>query len=119
MPEPTFEEFLSTYNPQVRELAYQAQALIRSVLPEALELVDPPSRLVAYGSSPRYADLVCALALYPNHVNLMFSRGATLPDPDGLLAGTGKRARHIRLETPSDLARPGVRALLVKAAGSR
>jgi len=32
------------------------------------------------------------------HVNVGFFRGATLPDPAGLLEGTGKRMRHVKLK---------------------
>lgn len=31
------------------------------------------------------------------HVNVGFFRGAELPDPDGLLEGTGKFMRHVKL----------------------
>jgi hypothetical protein len=31
------------------------------------------------------------------HVNVGFFHGATLPDPAGLLEGTGKRMRHVKL----------------------
>ena len=65
-------------------------------------MVDAPSKIITYGASAKYADLVCALAPYPNYINLMFSRGASMPDPDGLLQGTGKKARHIRVEEMTD-----------------
>lgn len=42
------------------------------------------------------------IAAYSAHVNLGFNRGARLPDPDGLLAGTGKLIRHVRIATPQD-----------------
>jgi TRAP-type C4-dicarboxylate transport system permease small subunit len=32
----------------------------------------------------------------------MFSRGASMPHPDGILSGTGKKARHIRVEKLTD-----------------
>ncbi|MEN9704707.1 MAG: hypothetical protein RLZZ393_586, partial [Pseudomonadota bacterium] len=35
------------------------------------------------------------------HVNVGFFQGTELPDPEGLLEGTGKRMRHVKL-------RPGV-----------
>ena len=30
-------------------------------------------------------------------MNLGFARGTSLSDPDGLLEGTGKRARHVKV----------------------
>lgn len=115
MPEPTFEDFLSTYSPPVREVALAARAFILRAFPDALELVDAPSKIVAYGRGHKYADLVCALAPFTAHVNLMFARGATLPDPAGLLQGSGKRARHVRLTSPADLENPALLVLLQAA----
>lgn len=65
-------------------------------------MVDAPSRIIAYGASAKYADLVCAIAPFPKYVNLMFSRGASMPDPDEILKGTGKKARHIRVEVMTE-----------------
>lgn len=39
--------------------------------------------------------------VFRDHVNVGFFHGAFLPDPAGLLVGTGKRMRHVKL-------RPGV-----------
>ena len=40
--------------------------------------------------------------VFRDHVNVGFFHGAFLPDPAGLLEGTGKRMRHVKL-------RPGVK----------
>lgn len=37
------------------------------------------------------------------HVNVGFFRGAELRDPDGLLEGTGKFMRHVKLRPESDV----------------
>ena len=37
------------------------------------------------------------------HVNVGFFRGAELPDPKGLLEGTGKFMRHVKLRPGSDV----------------
>lgn len=34
---------------------------------------------------------------FPSHVNVGFFRGAELPDPGGLLEGTGRFMRHVKL----------------------
>jgi hypothetical protein len=102
-------------HPKSSRLAQQARALILDTIPGVLEMVDPPSKIIAYGYSPKYADLVCAIAPYASHVNLIFSRGAELPDPEGLLAGTGKRARHVKFTNLGDIQRPAVRALITVA----
>ena len=119
MNDPELEEFLVRFTPAIRELALQARALILECFPDALEMVDPPSGIVAYGYSRKYTDLVIAVAPFRGHVNLMFSRGVDLPDPAGLLSGAGKRARHVRLERSQDFQRPELRALILAAAEIR
>ena len=56
------------------------------------------------------------IAPHRRHVNLGLADGAALPDPHGLLQGTGRRHRHVRIASEADLAHPGVRALLEAAA---
>lgn len=49
------------------------------------------------------------------HVNVGFIRGAELPDPDGLLQGTGKFMRHVKLR-PGDEVDAGALRALIEAA---
>ena len=37
------------------------------------------------------------------HVNVGFFRGAEIADPDGLLEGTGKRMRHVKLQSDANI----------------
>jgi hypothetical protein len=115
MQEASLDDFLARSNPAVRGLVLKTRELILSAFPAALEMVDMPSNIIAYGTGRKYADLVCAIAPFASHVNLMFSRGATLPDPEGLLQGSGKRARHVKISTLADLEHPGVLTLLENA----
>lgn len=39
----------------------------------------------------------CYVNAFTSHVNVGFFRGAELPDPAGLLEGTGKLMRHVKL----------------------
>ena len=55
------------------------------------------------------------IATYSNHVNLGFDRGTELDDPTGLLKGTGKLIRHIRLNSVHDLKGDAVTALIEDA----
>jgi hypothetical protein len=55
------------------------------------------------------------VAAYSRYVNLGFNRGTELDDPDGILAGSGARIRHVRIESPRDLRQPALRALLASA----
>ena len=58
---------------------------------------------------------VCAIVDHTDHTNLEFYRGSSLRDPSGLLEGTGKNLRHVKLYTTADVGRPAVRSLLREA----
>jgi len=111
----SFMIFSAAYPPEVQPVMHAARDLILEALPGCSEMVDIPSKITAYGYGSKYADLVTAIAPYPKHVNLMFSRGVDLPDPERLLEGSGKKARHVHLRSVEDVHRPAVRSLLGEA----
>jgi hypothetical protein len=113
------EEFLSNYSPKVRELAYKTRALIQKIIPNAQEFVDPPSKIIAYGCSPKYANLICAIAPYKTYVNLIFTKGTKLSDPDKLLTGCGKRARHVKITSDEIISNPALQSLVKQALALR
>ena len=47
-----------------------------------------------------------------NHVNVGFFYGALLKDSAGILEGSGKRMRHVKLKLDSDLAAEDLRDLI-------
>jgi hypothetical protein len=53
--------------------------------------------------------------LYPRWINLFFLHGVALADPTGLMQGTGKVVRHVRIEELSQLEEPAMRALIAEA----
>jgi hypothetical protein len=111
-------ELLAAYDPAVRELALAARRLVLELVPGLTEQVDLKSRLIAFSRGPRLADMVCVVMPLKAGVNLGIAGGATLPDPEGLMKGTGKRHRHVRLSRLSDLESPPLRELIRLAAGS-
>ena len=63
----------------------------------------------------RVKGAVCLIAPRRGHVELGFVHGALLPDPRGLLTGSQKEKRVVRVERIEDVRRPGMFDL-VKAA---
>jgi hypothetical protein len=59
---------------------------------------------------------VCGFMTGKEHVTFIFLRGAALPDPGGLLEGTGKSVRHVKVRTMEDLKRPALKKLILEAA---
>jgi hypothetical protein len=86
-------------------------------MPGAIELVydNYNALVIGFGPSERASEAVVSLAVYPQWVNLYFLRGATLPDPERLLRGTGNQGRYTVLESADDIDRPGIQALLETA----
>lgn len=50
--------------------------------------------------------------VFQAHVNVGFFRGAELADPDGLLDGTGKLMRHVKVRREDDAVGPSLEALI-------
>ena len=100
----TLDDLLKSRPQHVRELFMQTRELVREVMPDANEQVVPTQNNAMYGSGQGMKRTgeggtvaqVCYIAPFNNHVNLGFFRGMDLPDPDGLLEGTGKMLRHAR-----------------------
>ena len=108
-----FNKLLSTYHKDVQDLARQVRALIFEVVPEVSENVYPAMNVVRYGlEGNKLAGLVFYLSPLKERVNLGFNHGTSLPDPKGLLEGTGKNLRHVKVRSAEDVRNPALRALL-------
>ena len=55
------------------------------------------------------------VAAYSKHAAIGFFQGADLPDPAGLLEGSGKRMRHIKLRWGKPVDEPAIEALIAAA----
>ncbi|MGE0394417.1 MAG: DUF1801 domain-containing protein [Vicinamibacterales bacterium] len=53
--------------------------------------------------------------VFTAHLNVGFFLGAELDDPAGLLEGTGKRMRHVKLRPGADVNAAALRALIASA----
>jgi hypothetical protein len=57
-------------------------------------------------------DLLFAIIPHAAHVNLQLVDGVDLPNPDGRIEGTGKRARHVKVRSLSDIEAPWLKAAI-------
>lgn len=105
----TWDDVLATHTPEVRAAARALEALIREELPEVVVQFDPGNGLLAFGRSMRMRDLLFALIPHAGWVNLQLADGAVLPNPDGLIEGTGKRIRHIKVRSAAEVEANGER----------
>ncbi|MBS2033940.1 DUF1801 domain-containing protein [bacterium] len=116
----SFEQLLQGHSPTVRELAEEARQLVLSVHPQAHQEVETSwGGYLLFKQVEGAGNTVCWISLAKKHVSIGFSLGAELADPDGLLEGTGKRQRHVKVKQASQLSSPGLRALLERAWASQ
>jgi hypothetical protein len=106
--------FVAKYDPAVGRLVRATRAAMRKRLPTALELVYDNYQFLAigYSATERASDCLVSLAVSPKGVALSFYYGSTLPDPRGVLQGSGNQNRFVRLPSAATLAEPAVAALL-------
>jgi hypothetical protein len=110
-------EYLRRYDPAIGDLTLTVREFVLRETAPPHEYVLNVSYTVAmgYGPTERMGDTVCMIGAYSAHVNLGFNQGAELEDPQGLLQGTGKKIRHVKIKTAADLSHPGIRDLLREA----
>ncbi|HEV2836104.1 MAG TPA: DUF1801 domain-containing protein [Pyrinomonadaceae bacterium] len=106
--------FIAKFDPAIAKLTRAARSVLRKRFPTANELVyDNYNALaIGYSTTERTSDVLFSLAVYASGVNLYFMYGRSLPDPEGLLQGSGNQGAFVRLEDVSVLDKPGVKALI-------
>jgi hypothetical protein len=116
-PEQRVRGFIAKFEARHQRLIRAVRHALRRRFPTAYELVYDNYNffVLGYGPTERPSDSIISIAAGANGVGLCFIRGARLPDPQGLLLGSGNQTRFIRLESASVLARPAVKALMAAA----
>lgn len=114
----TFEDVVSEASPEVKEIAYATRTLLAEVKPGITEVPWGNQKIAGYGVGPKkMSEHFCYIAPKKDYVNLGFMYGADLPDPEGLLEGSGKLLRHVKIRSLEDLERPALRKLVDEASG--
>lgn len=79
----------------------------------------PQQRTAGYGTGPKkMTEHFCWLAPHSRHLVFGFYYGSELPDPDGLLEGTGTLMRHVKIRSDDDFV-PALRRLVEVATTHR
>ena len=121
-PEPvSADALIERQEPQVQALMRAALVLLRAAIPEPSEKVYLGWSAIWFytGVYTRMNELLLAIGPQKSYINLEFGDGAALPDPSGLLEGSGKRLRHVKVRAAADLERPALRALIDAAVALR
>jgi hypothetical protein len=100
--------FLAKQPAQLRAILDALRALIRESAPDAEAALKWGMPFFNVGG-----EMVCALGSHKSHVNLILpGPPGTYADPKGLLVGSGKTGRHLKLIALDQLPRAQVRAWL-------
>jgi hypothetical protein len=116
----TFEEAISRSSSRVADIARLLRELILEIDPDVVEVPWPTQQIIGYGVGPKkMTEHYCYIAPQQEYANLGFYYGAVLPDPEGLLEGTGKNLRHVKVREAVEVSGPALRQLVQLALEER
>ena len=105
--DPAVERWLSDDPVELRSIAREWFAQMRRCGDDVRELMHDGCPVACVEDAPfGYVDT------FTSHVNVGFFHGAMLDDPAGLLEGSGKRMRHVKLQPASDFDAQSLRNLI-------
>ena len=111
-------DLLRRYEADVQSTAVALRTAVIDEIGPCYEAIFPINKWISvlYSTTEkRIKDSICLIVVYRDHVNLLFTRGVDLKDPKGLLEGTGRAMRHVKMHLPDDASRRGVRQLIRQA----
>ena len=99
--DPAIDTWLDARPAELGAIARHWFQLMRNCGDEVRELMHDGCPVACLGDVP-----FAYVNVFTSHINVGFFQGATLPDPAGLLQGTGRFMRHVKLRpgAPTDSA---------------
>ena len=91
--DPAIDAWMKEQPGELRSIARQWFGVMRKCGDEFRELMHDGCPVACVGDAP-----FCYVNAFTAHVNVGFFHGAELPDPAGLLQGSGKHMRHVKLK---------------------
>ncbi|MBS1913105.1 MAG: DUF1801 domain-containing protein [Bacteroidetes bacterium] len=105
----SFGDLAALMAPPVQPIAWRLREIVFEVLPNAEEAVWASGWKVAMY---RDGGDICGIGPGKDYVNFYLRQGAHLPDPDGLLEGTGKGMRHVKVRSLDTIPVTGIKRLI-------
>lgn len=103
------DKWIINLEPNLREIANVLRDVIFKAEPAITESVKWSRPVYSHNGN------ICSIDPAKDHLNLGFFEGANLPDPEGLLEGTGKEHRHIKVFKSLDIHRESFKSLIREA----
>jgi hypothetical protein len=108
----TFEDLFAGMPKDVKAIGERLREIVLEVLPGSKETVYLGWKIALYSDPSE----VCGIQpVQSKYCNLYFSNGAHMSDPDGLLEGTGKAIRHVKIRGVDDIPVDGLMNLIREA----
>ena len=103
------DAYVKKLRPLLRKIVQVLREIIREAAPEAEE--------VMMWNRPWYRQngRVCYISAATNHVTFGFAQGVHLADPKGLLEGTGKGMRHVKIRSVTEIRKETLRGWVKEA----
>jgi hypothetical protein len=95
----TVDEYVKGLEDWQAEIISNLRDLLLEAAPKAIEVFKWNQPVYEWNGPFVY------IKAFKNHINFGFWRGVDLPDPEGVLSGTGKKMRHIQLRAVEDIDR--------------
>ncbi|MEO0341125.1 MAG: DUF1801 domain-containing protein [Bacteroidota bacterium] len=109
----SFDDLLALTSEELIPIVITLKQLIEKIDPNTCEVVRLGDRAATYGVGPKKMKEGYVYVLpHKSWVNLGFYQGALLDDPDGLLEGTGKKLRHIKIKSVEQAQLPAIQSLI-------
>jgi len=116
----TFEDLLNITPNELRPIVVALKNLILELDVKTCEVVRLGDKAATYGVGPKkMSEGYVYIMPHKKWVNLGFYKGAALEDKHGLLEGTGKKLRHIKMHHLEAVHEPEVRSLKQLAIAER
>lgn len=121
MPEiKTFSDLLKISDPCMHAIAKELRDSILSRSPRIIEEIRLTDRAACYGvPESGQTRFFCYIFPCTHWVHLGFYKGINLPDPSGLLHGTGKELRYVKVSSLEEARLPVLRDLIKRASNSQ
>lgn len=111
------DQFIQNYPEPVAVLLHEVRADLLRRYPALKEELDSPSKIISYSIAPGMKGVVFTLIPSQKGVKLGIYRGRDLPDPSGLMEGSGRVHAYVKM-SHEILPSPHLQQLMEAAVGA-
>ena len=116
----SFGDILALADAGLRPICVELRRSILSAHKGAFEIVWPRHGIASFGVGPKkMTEHYAYIGVQKSHVNLGFYHGTVLSDPTGLLEGSGKKLRHVKIHSLEAARTRALKELLRQAVSDR